>query len=195
MSFSGQTVAFRCQPPPPQGRSRHSLHRSVSLLSNPSPFDRFPFVFLSPAMYPANFTMTFSVSGHLRPWPWPSSPRAWRRRPWPSPVRLQSTRLGEPLPFPAPQPLRSRAPAHREQALSLQCAAVVGPASPWSSLRGPLRRAALCCRLSSTSLHASSSRGNFPAMTTYHVRKEQTARMKMTKVEDEVFTSLPPVAK
>ena len=46
--------------------------------------------------------MAFSVPGHLRPWPRPSSPRAWRRRPWPSPARLQSTRSGEPLPFPAP---------------------------------------------------------------------------------------------
>ena len=69
-SFSGQTVAFRRQPPPPQGRSRRPLHRSVSRLSNPSLFDRFPFVFLSPTRYPANFTMdaVFSFDfGHHDP--------------------------------------------------------------------------------------------------------------------------------
>ena len=105
-SFSGQTVAFRRQPPPPQGRSRRPLHRSVSLLSNPSLFDRFPFVFLSPTRYPANFTMVFSVSGHLRPWPRPSSPRAWRRRPGPHPHRHPEgpTLCGPRTPFPTPQP-------------------------------------------------------------------------------------------
>ena len=117
-SFSGQTVVFRRQPPPPQGRSR--LHRSVSLLSNPSLFDRFPFVFLSPTRYPANFTMVFSVSGHLRPWPRPSSPRAWRRRPWPSPAP----------PPGGPHPARTLQPHSQPRSPTSRPAAAAAPPPP-----------------------------------------------------------------
>ena len=119
-SFSGQTVAFQRQPPPPQGRSRRPLHRSVSLLSNPLLFDRFPFVFLSPTRYPANFTMVFSVSGHLRPWPRPSSPRAWRRRPWPSPAP----------PPGGPHPARTLQPHSQPRSPTSRPAAAAAPPPP-----------------------------------------------------------------
>ena len=85
--------------------------------------------------------MAFSVPGHLGPWSRPSSPRAWRRRPWPSPTRLQLTRSGEPH----PQPLRSRAPACRQQAVPVVAGShrlKPAPVQP----RGPLRRAVPCRR-------------------------------------------------
>jgi len=55
------------RPPPPRGRSRRSLHRSVLMFLNPSPFDCFPFVFIFPAVFPASSSMAgplFFVSGH-----------------------------------------------------------------------------------------------------------------------------------
>ena len=67
MSFSGETVTFLRRPPPPRGRSHRSLHRSVLMFLNPSPFDCFPFVFVFPAVFPASSSMAgplFFVSGH-----------------------------------------------------------------------------------------------------------------------------------
>ena len=42
VNFSGQTVAFWRQPPPPRGRSLRSLRRGISFCANPLPFHCFP---------------------------------------------------------------------------------------------------------------------------------------------------------
>ena len=87
-SFSGQIVAFWRQPPPPQGRSRRPLHCSVSLLSNPSPFDRFQFVSLFPVKFSGESTMAGPVLRVL----WPSTTVARAERPMPHDSRAATHR-------------------------------------------------------------------------------------------------------
>ena len=135
-SFFGETVAFRRRPPPPRGRSRRSLHRSVLMFLNPSPFGCFSFVF---------------IFRRARPWPvlCSSSSAIPQRPPAPEPAVTVDPRapVAVRVASPAPRPSTPCTAARRRRPVrAWPCGPPLATVTPRAGTarcrRGPQHR---CC--------------------------------------------------
>ena len=148
---------FQHQPPPPQGRSRHSLHRHTFRFANPLPVDRVPFLL---SLFRSVFRRTSMAARSVLEFLADSALAAPSSALTPRPHRTSPLVLGRypPVHSPASAARASRAGRHHRGRSGLARAGHCGPMA-WPRAWAPLpswpdavvgQRLVPLCRPSST---------------------------------------------